>query len=42
MGIPVVGLGAWTDLEGVIPATAPEEAVAQALEQAKRMHATPR
>jgi len=42
MGIPVVGLGAWTDLEGVIPATAPEEAVARALEQAKRMHATPR
>ena len=42
MGIPVVGLQAWTDLEGVIPATAPEEAVTQALERAKRMHATPR
>ena len=42
MGIPVVGLGAWADLKGVIPAAAPDEAVSQALEQAKRIHATPR
>ncbi len=42
MGIPVVGLGAWTHLEGVIPADAPEGAVARAIEQAERVHAKPR
>jgi uncharacterized protein (TIGR00725 family) len=42
MGIPVVGLGAWTHLEGVVPADAPEAAVAEAIRQAERMHATPR
>ncbi len=42
MGIPVVGLGAWTDLAGVIPAAAPDEAVAQALERAKRLYTKPR
>jgi uncharacterized protein (TIGR00725 family) len=42
MGIPVVGLEAWTHLEGVIRADAPEGAVAQAIECAERLHAKPR
>jgi len=41
MGIPVVGLEAWTHLEGVIRADAPEGAVAQAIECAERLHAKP-
>ncbi len=42
MGIPVVGLRAWTHLEGVVSADAPEQAVAQALERAARVHVKPR
>ncbi|MBI4591475.1 MAG: TIGR00725 family protein [Candidatus Rokubacteria bacterium] len=42
VGIPVVGLKAWTHLEGVVSAEAPEEAVARALERAQRAHARPR
>jgi hypothetical protein len=42
MGIPVVGLGAWSDLAGVLAADTPEKAVALALERARRVHATPR
>jgi uncharacterized protein (TIGR00725 family) len=42
IGIPVVGLNAWTHLAGVVAAEAPEEAVAHALELAERTHVTPR
>ncbi len=42
MGIPVVGLGAWSQIAGVVSADTPEDAVAQALERAERVHAKPR
>ena len=42
MGIPVVGLGAWTHLDGVIPAEAPDAAVARAIERAEQVYAKPR
>jgi len=34
-GIPIVALGAWSDMAGVIPAATPEEAVRLAFERAR-------
>jgi len=42
IGIPVVGLKSWADLEGVIRAESPDEAVALALSWAERVHVKPR
>jgi uncharacterized protein (TIGR00725 family) len=42
MGIPVIGLGAWGEIQGVVPARSPEEAVSEALSWATRVHARPR
>jgi uncharacterized protein (TIGR00725 family) len=37
-GVPVVGLGSWTQFQGVASADTPEEAVALALQLAQRTH----
>jgi uncharacterized protein (TIGR00725 family) len=38
IGVPVIGLGGWSHLDGVVTAATPEEAVSRALAMARREH----
>ena len=42
MGIPVIGLQAWSEIKGVVLTQSPEEAVGEALSWAGRAHVHPR
>ena len=42
MGIPVIGLQAWGEIQGVVLTMRPEEAVSEALSWAARIHVQPR
>ena len=42
MGIPVIGLGAWGEIKGVVLTESPEAAVSEAVSWATRVHVKPR
>jgi uncharacterized protein (TIGR00725 family) len=42
MGIPVIGLQAWSEIKGVVVTESPQQAVREAISWARQVHTKPR